>query len=239
MLFFRKINNNTYFLREHSSVLDFRNLKNRTQLIEKASTPHISEIQIDEKKNGDLYIQGPFGIFDEVNLNDRRYKKDVMQRAIDIYNEKYIKSKRAVSELGHPDNADVNIHLISHAITEPLELRENCIVYGRAKVLPKFPMGDILYKYLKEGLRLGISSRGLGDVEEVELEETLETPKSTIFDVTDFELSAFDAVWEPSIGKFVDIYSSDDIEEAKHIMKESIKAVDDKTLQKILFTLMG
>jgi hypothetical protein len=204
------------FLCEHSSLLE-------KPVVDKNLT-----FSLDEKKNGDLFFEGPFGVYDILNLNKRRYRKPIMEKSIKDYNEIYVKGRRAVSELGHPENSDINLHYISHAIYEPLELREGNIVFGRAKVLPKFPRGKILYEYLKEGLVLGVSTRGLGEVEEQEEGEGDLMEK--IFDVIDFTLSAFDCVWEPSIGKFINIVGPTTLQK---------EALDLKSLMKLSRLLIG
>lgn len=192
-------------------------LYNEPFLIKEKKTDFI----IDEK-NGEMYIEGPYALYNKKNLNRRYYSKDVMEEAIENYNDRLFHGRRAVSELGHPENSDVNIHLIAHKLVDPLYLKDN-IVYGRSKVLKQFERGKILYDYLKEGLSIGISSRGVGEVESKEIETDNNIIEEVDY-ITLLSLSAFDAVWEPSIGQFVNVKIEEKLsnKEKQQMIEESL-----------------
>ena len=109
------------------------------------------------KKNH--YIQGVFLQSEITNRNGRMYPKSVLDREVKNYNEKYIKTNRALGELGHPEGPTVNLDRVSHKITELKEDGNNFV--GKAKLLDT-PMGNIAKNLLGEGVKLGVSSRGMG-----------------------------------------------------------------------------
>ena len=113
------------------------------------------------------YFQGPFMTADAKNLNERSYPRKVLDKAVKVYNEEYVKKGRAVSELDHPSDATINLKNASHLITE-LGFRDDKDnhVYGKARLLDPeyFPMAKIAMGYLKEDIVLGISSRGVGSL---------------------------------------------------------------------------
>ncbi len=108
-----------------------------------------------------LYIQGPFLQTEQKNRNGRVYRKDVMEREVKRYAEQYICKGRALGELGHPDGPTVNLDRVSHKIVS-LEQKGNDFI-GKAQILST-PMGKIAESLLKEGVTLGVSSRGIGSV---------------------------------------------------------------------------
>ncbi len=110
-----------------------------------------------------LYIEGIFLQSEIKNRNGRVYPFDVLNREVQRYNEQYVKSGRALGELGHPDGPTVNLDRVSHRI---MELRsEGSNFYGKARILDT-PMGQIAKSLLDEGVKLGVSSRGMGSLEE-------------------------------------------------------------------------
>ena len=109
------------------------------------------------KKNH--YIQGVFLQSEITNRNGRMYPKSVLDREVKNYSEKYIKTNRALGELGHPEGPNVNLDRVSHKITELKEDGNNFV--GKAKLLDT-PMGNIAKNLLGEGVKLGVSSRGMG-----------------------------------------------------------------------------
>lgn len=121
---------------------------------------------ITEEKNGvkTLYIQGPFLVAETKNRNGRVYQADVMDREVNRYNEEYIAKNRAFGELGHPDGPSINLDRVSHLITG-LQ-REGNIWIGKAKIL-ETPMGKIASSLIDGGATLGVSSRGMGSLKEV------------------------------------------------------------------------
>ena len=118
-----------------------------------------------EETNGKktLYIEGIFLQSEIKNRNGRVYPYDVLNREVQRYNEQYVKSGRALGELGHPDGPTVNLERVSHKI---ISLRsEGSNFVGKAQILST-PMGDIAKNLLESGVKLGVSSRGMGSLEE-------------------------------------------------------------------------
>ena len=114
-------------------------------------------------KNGkqNLYIEGIFLQGNIKNRNGRMYPMETLQREVARYNESNITSGRALGELGHPDGPTVNLDRVSHKIVSLKESGSNFI--GRAKILDT-PMGSIASSLIKEGVKLGVSSRGIGSL---------------------------------------------------------------------------
>ena len=118
---------------------------------------YLTENSEDGKKS--LFIEGPFLVYDRPNRNNRMYTKNIMEREVSRYNEEYIKTNRALGELGHPDTPTINLERVSHIITE---LRDDGQCYiGKAKIL-ETPYGNIVKNFIDSGVRLGVSSRGMG-----------------------------------------------------------------------------
>ena len=125
---------------------------------------HIEDIELlTEEKDGKeyTYIQGVFLQGDVKNRNGRVYPMPVLQREVTNYNENFVQKSRALGELGHPDGPTVNLDRVSHKITSLRQEGSNFI--GRAKILST-PMGNIAKNLLDEGVKLGVSSRGVGSV---------------------------------------------------------------------------
>jgi hypothetical protein len=112
-----------------------------------------------------LYIQGPFLQTEEPNRNNRVYRMSVMEREVKRYTEQYVNKGRALGELGHPDGPTVNLDRVSHKITELYRDGNNFI--GKAQILST-PMGKIVESLLKDGVCLGVSSRGIGSLRQTE-----------------------------------------------------------------------
>ena len=108
-----------------------------------------------------LYIKGPFLQTETVNRNQRVYRLPVMQKEVKRYTESYIRKGRALGELGHPEGPTVNLDRVSHKIVS-LEQKGNNFI-GKAQILST-PMGKIAESLLKEGVTLGVSSRGIGSI---------------------------------------------------------------------------
>ena len=117
-----------------------------------------------EEKNGKkhFYISGPFLQGDVKNRNGRIYESRILAKEVKRYNEEYINKGRAMGELGHPDGPTVNLDRVSHKITRLEQDGSNFI--GRAKIL-ETPMGRIASALLSDGVTLGVSSRGMGSLE--------------------------------------------------------------------------
>ena len=108
-----------------------------------------------------LYIEGIFLQGNIKNRNGRMYPMETLQREVARYNESNITSGRALGELGHPDGPTVNLDRVSHKIVSLKESGSNFV--GRAKILDT-PMGSIASSLIKEGVKLGVSSRGIGSL---------------------------------------------------------------------------
>jgi len=134
----------------------------------KLITEQIEDVKIlTEEKNGKklLYIEGVFLQSELKNRNGRMYPFSVLEREVGRYNEEYVKSKRALGELGHPDGPTINLDRVSHRITS-LKAEGNNFI-GKAQILDT-PMGNIAKSLLGEGVQLGVSSRGMGSIQKSE-----------------------------------------------------------------------
>jgi hypothetical protein len=154
----------------------------------KLITEHTNDVEyIVEGKNKQQYIKGIFMQSDIKNQNGRVYPYSVLKNQVKEFNEKFVKQDRALGELGHPAGPSVNLDRVSHIITELNEDGKNFI--GKAKIIDT-PNGKIVKNLLESGVRLGVSSRGLGSVK---------TNKSGVNEVQDdFVLSTVDIVSDPS-----------------------------------------
>jgi len=117
-----------------------------------------------ENKNGkkSMYIEGVFLQGNIKNRNGRMYPMETLQREVGRYMKEHVTTGRALGELGHPDGPTVNLDRVSHKITSLKESGTNFI--GRAKILESTPMGKIASSLLSEGVKLGVSSRGIGSL---------------------------------------------------------------------------
>jgi hypothetical protein len=132
----------------------------------KLITEAIEDIQIlEEETNGkkNLYIEGVFLQGDIKNRNGRVYPFGVLEREVGRYTEQYVNVGRALGELGHPDGPTVNLDRVSHKIVSLKAEGSNFI--GKAQIL-NTPMGNIAKSLLESGVKLGVSSRGMGSIEE-------------------------------------------------------------------------
>jgi hypothetical protein len=119
----------------------------------------------EEKESGkkNYKIRGVFMQADVKNRNGRVYPMDVLQKEVTKYNKNFIQQKRAFGELGHPDGPTVNLERVSHMITSLVPDGKNFI--GEAKIL-ETPMGKIVKNLMDEGAKLGVSSRGMGSLDQ-------------------------------------------------------------------------
>ena len=155
----------------------------------KLITEQLSSVQYLVEKTEDgtknIFIEGIFMQAEKPNKNGRMYPKGIMEKEIARYQD-LISEKRSLGELGHPPNPQINLNQVSHLITG-LRFEGNDI-YGKAKILDT-PMGKIAKNFLEEGVRLGVSSRGLGSLKE----------RNGINEVQDdFHLATVDIVADPS-----------------------------------------
>ena len=118
-----------------------------------------------EQKNGkkSMYIEGIFLQGNIKNRNGRMYPMETLRREVGRYNENHVQSGRALGELGHPDGPTVNLDRVSHKIVSLRESGSNFI--GKAKILST-PMGKIASSLIEEGVKLGVSSRGIGSLKQ-------------------------------------------------------------------------
>lgn len=134
-----------------------------------------------------LYIEGVFAQSEKKNRNNRIYPKAIMESAINKYITEFVNNKRALGELSHPENRPtVRPELASHLITE-LTFRDNDVI-GKARILDT-PQGQIVKGLLEGGVQLGVSTRGLGSIEE---------RNGTTYVKEDFSMMAIDVVTDPS-----------------------------------------
>ena len=130
----------------------------------KLITEEIEHVEfIVENRNGkkSLYIEGVFLQGNIKNRNGRMYPMETLRKEVSRYNENHIQSGRALGELGHPDGPTVNLDRVSHKIVSLKESGSNYV--GKAKILST-PMGKIAQSLLGEGVKLGVSSRGVGSL---------------------------------------------------------------------------
>ena len=157
----------------------------------KLITEHIDnelEIICEAKKNGekDYFIEGVFMQAEQKNRNGRIYERDTLEKAVEKYVTEQVKTGRAVGELNHPEGPTVNLDKVSHKINS-LKFRGNDVV-GKASIL-KTPMGKIVEGLLEGGVKLGVSSRGMG---------SLVSKNGAQYVGDDFMLSTIDIVQDPS-----------------------------------------
>ena len=146
-------------------------------------SPEQSQIQLMESNDGkDLYMQGLFIQGDVKNQNGRVYPKDEISRAVDNVTERLNKGETVMGELDHPEELQINLDRVSHIITEMMCNDANGM--GKLKVIDT-PMGNIARALLKAGAKLGVSSRGSGNVNESGR-------------VSDFDIVTVDIVAQPS-----------------------------------------
>ena len=134
----------------------------------KLITEQIENVNVITEGKGDskkLYIEGVFLQSELKNRNGRMYPFSVLEKEVNRYNEEYVKTNRALGELGHPDGPTVNLDRVSHRITSLAAEGTNFI--GRAQVLDT-PMGNIAKALLEDGVKLGVSSRGMGSIDKRE-----------------------------------------------------------------------
>ena len=136
-------------------------------------------------KNGALYLSGIMQMSETRNGNGRVYPHAILEREVNNYN-KLVKERRALGELDHPEDSVVNLKNCSHLVTA-IWMEENK-VFGKIEVL-NTPAGSILRNLVESGVKMGISSRGMGSVRESNGQTIVED---------DFQLICFDMVSDPS-----------------------------------------
>ncbi len=154
----------------------------------------IKQEQINEsmkENNGKLVVRGVLQRAEAKNQNGRVYPREVLVREAKKYHKEFIKQSRAMGELDHPESSVVNLSNVSHNVKEMHWEGDNLL--GEVEVLST-PSGNILKELFKSGIKLGISSRGMGSVETVSEAGNDDTQEVQ----PDFELIAFDFVSNPS-----------------------------------------
>ena len=142
-------------------------------------------------KPANVYVSGVYMVAEEKNRNNRIYSSDEMRQEVMRYNEEFVKNNRALGELEHPQSASVNSERACHLITE-LRMDGN-IVKGKSKIL-RTPLGEVMRSLIMDGVKMGMSSRALGTLEE----------RGGINHVKNMKLITIDAVADPSApGAFV------------------------------------
>ena len=143
---------------------------------------------VESKENGEknYVIEGVFAQADQKNRNGRVYPRAIMENAVNKYVTEQVSKKRAVGELNHPEGPTVNLDKVSHLITD-LRLEGNNVV-GKAQILDT-PMGRIVKGLLEGGVQLGVSTRGMG---------SLENRNGVAYVKDDFMLATVDIVQDPS-----------------------------------------
>mgnify|MGYP003479597519 CR=1 FL=1 len=139
-----------------------------------------------EKNGGKIIMKGVLQKADVLNQNGRIYPLNVLEREVRNY-QKFILENRAMGELDHPDSSVISLKNASHVVKEAWS--ESGVVYGRVEILDRTPSGNILKGLIESGVKLGISSRGVGS-----------TRKQNDYNIVqdDFQLICWDFVSEPS-----------------------------------------
>lgn len=190
-----------------------------------------------EEANGKkvLHIEGPFLVAEKKNRNGRLYEFNTMKKEVHRYTEDYINKQRAFGELGHPETPTINLDRVSHMI---VSLREDGNQWiGKAKILDT-PMGNIARSLIEGGAQLGVSSRGMGSLKNVNGVNVVQP---------DFYLAtAADIVADPSApGAFVQgimegkewmlvngVWTEQDHSEAKQLIRQaSRKEIEEVSLR--------
>jgi len=145
------------------------------------------------RNEGVIYLSGVIQAADDINGNGRVYPKGVLAREVENF-KKLCRERRSVGELDHPDDSVVNLKNVSHVVLDVWW--DSNKVMGKLEVLST-PSGNILKSLIESGIRLGISSRGLGSVHQ-------DTGRTIVED--DYQLICFDIVQEPSTsGAYLDL----------------------------------
>ena len=157
---------------------------------------YLTEAEKIEVRNGSLYLSGIMQKANQPNGNGRTYPRQVLMREVENY-KKLVREKRALGELDHPEDSVINLKNASHMVTDVWWDGDS--VMGKIEVLDT-PSGKILKDLLNSGVKLGISSRGMGSVKESLGQLTVED---------DFQLICFDMVADPSTpGAFMNLTES-------------------------------
>ncbi len=200
-------------------------------------TIHDTRCVIEESEGTkSMFIVGPYMVAEEKNRNGRVYTLPILESAVNSYVTNFVKRGRALGELGHPESPSLNLNAVSHSI-KSLTFEGN-VCMGKAKILSSTPMGKIAESLIKEGVTLGVSSRGMG---------TLKETNGINYVQPDFMIAAVDIVADPSApNAFVNgimegrewimengIWSEHQLEKARRIVKNSSSRNLNKNVVKI------
>ena len=135
------------------------------KLISEYNDYSVSPVIVEENEKGqkEYFIEGVFMQSEIKNRNGRVYPKEIMAKEVKRYNKEFVEQDRAFGELGHPEGPTINLDKVSHLITKLEEDGNNYV--GRAKILST-PNGQIVRNLIDDGAKLGVSSRGLGSLEQ-------------------------------------------------------------------------
>ena len=163
---------------------------NRRLLIDSVGTLNFTSEQINEamdKNNGKLILTGVMQRADATNQNGREYPEGILKRESEKYKKVFVSEKRALGELDHPDSSVVNLQNVSHNIVDLWWDGKDLM--GKLEILGT-PSGNIAKELLRAGIRLGISSRGMGSVKQI--------GEGKVEVMDDFEIVCWDLVSNPS-----------------------------------------
>ena len=158
------------------------------KLIVESPNYEVKYLMVEENRNspGNLYVKGPFLMANEKNRNNRVYPLEEMVSEVGRYTSEMMSVNRGLRELNHPSTGEVNLERACHVVTE---LKQNGNIFdGKSKILTT-PMGQIVRSLINDGVKLGVSSRALGRIDE----------KGGKSYVSDFRLVAIDVVADPSV----------------------------------------
>jgi hypothetical protein len=134
-----------------------------------------------------LFIEGIYIQGNSVNRNNRKYPTPILEREVYNYNKNYIKENRALGELNHPPTAEIDLSRVSHKVVSLVQRGDDFI--GKAKILSSTPMGNIAEALIKEGVKMGVSTRGAGSLRSASGYNEVQP---------DYKLIAIDIVSDPS-----------------------------------------
>lgn len=158
-----------------------------------------------QKEPSKLFISGPYMMCEMVNKNKRIYVKEDMEREVSRYVKEMVETKRAMGELNHPESADVNLANACHLVT--LMKMDGNYVIGKSQVLST-PTGKIVESLIKDGVKVGMSSRALGELKE----------ENGVNKVNNMRLIAVDCVADPSCPK---AFVNGILESKQYVLKDN------------------
>jgi len=163
-------------------------MSNAYNLLVEQPTYELKYLVEEQNRNSpsNMFIQGPFLMANEANRNKRVYPLEEMVREVSRYDKEMIREKRATGELNHPTSPEINLERACHIVTD---LKQNGNIFeGKSKILST-PVGQVVRSLIMDGVKLGVSSRALGRVDQ----------ENGVGKVSDFRLVAIDVVADPSV----------------------------------------